>query len=118
MKICSHTQGNKWRDGNLVNVEWELTVLWNMIVSCNNDRGKNASFSILSASARSSARQALNRGCNFPPRCSSVYPIGRKKFSTPTNMDYGAGKEGVGEGARAKRVLREREVRVDMHVAL
>ena len=41
-------------------------------------------------------------------------------------MDYGAGKEGGGgrEGARgahtvlAKRVLREREVRVHMHVAL
>lgn len=26
MKFCSYTQGNKWRDGNLVNVELELTV--------------------------------------------------------------------------------------------
>ena len=26
VKFCSYSQGNKWRDGNLVNVEWELTV--------------------------------------------------------------------------------------------
>ena len=26
VKFYSHTQGNKWRDGNLVNVGWELTV--------------------------------------------------------------------------------------------
>ena len=26
VKFCSYTQGNKWRDGNLVNVEWELTL--------------------------------------------------------------------------------------------